>query len=109
MTDLIYGNTGENKEKLIYDCYAVSNHFGNMGFGHYTAFCRSASDDKWYEFDDGRVSPVTRDPQKTVVSSAAYNLFFRRRDWHERNRKEGCDWDKIAVKPDMDFLEKSGN
>ena len=28
-----------NGEKLIYDLYAVSNHYGNMGFGHYTAYC----------------------------------------------------------------------
>lgn len=40
---------------MIYDCYAVSNHFGNMGFGHYTAFAKSSRDDKWYEFDDSRV------------------------------------------------------
>ena len=25
---------------LIYDCFAVSNHFGNVGFGHYTAFAK---------------------------------------------------------------------
>ena len=25
-------------EKLIYDLYAVSNHFGSLGFGHYTAY-----------------------------------------------------------------------
>ena len=25
----------------LYDCYAVSNHFGALGGGHYTAFARS--------------------------------------------------------------------
>lgn len=61
MTNLVQGKLsreGANapQDKLIYDCYAVSNHYGNMGFGHYTAYCRSPIDDKWYEFDDSRVS-----------------------------------------------------
>lgn len=45
-----------NKENMIYDCYAVSNHFGGMGGGHYTAFAKNG--DKWYEFDDSRVSKI---------------------------------------------------
>ena len=32
----------QKNENLIYDCYAVSNHYGSMGFGHYTAFCKNA-------------------------------------------------------------------
>ena len=95
---------GGPKEKLIYDCYAVSNHFGNMGFGHYTAYARSAVDDFWYEFDDSRVSKISRDPGKNVVTAAAYNLFYRRRDWHAKNREQGCNWSEVSVKPDMDFL-----
>ena len=103
LTDLVKGefgrdNKSENGERLIYDCYAVSNHFGNMGFGHYTAFCRNPQDDKWYEFDDSRCSQV-RDA-RSVVSSAAYNLFFRRRDWHAKNMEKDLDYKALAVKPD---------
>lgn len=28
----------KNSGNLIYDCYGISNHFGSVGFGHYTAF-----------------------------------------------------------------------
>ena len=49
---------GPSGESMIYDCYAVSNHYGNMGFGHYTAYARNPRTDKWYEFDDSRVTPV---------------------------------------------------
>ena len=28
----------EIENKLIYDLFAVSNHFGNLGFGHYNAY-----------------------------------------------------------------------
>ena len=38
MRKYIIGTDADSDESLIYDCYAVSNHFGNMGFGHYTAY-----------------------------------------------------------------------
>ncbi|GAX80199.1 hypothetical protein CEUSTIGMA_g7637.t1 [Chlamydomonas eustigma] len=60
----------------IYDCYAVSNHYGGMGGGHYTAYCKLPSEDKWYSFDDSHVSEVE---ESQVTGSAAYVLFYRRR------------------------------
>jgi len=89
--------------EMIYDCYAVSNHFGNMGFGHYTAYAKNPIDKIWYEFDDSRVSKVNPD---NVVSDAAYNLFFRKRDWHEKNMKEGIDFSKLSITPDMEWVNK---
>lgn len=75
---------GGEGEKLIYDCYAISNHFGNMGFGHYTAFAQNPLNKKWYEYDDSNVREISKtNLERTVVTNAAYNLFFRRRDWHE--------------------------
>jgi len=46
-------------KRLIYDLYAVSNHYGNMGFGHYRAYAQSPIADKWFEFDDSRVSSIS--------------------------------------------------
>ncbi|GMP91746.1 hypothetical protein CsSME_00042298 [Camellia sinensis var. sinensis] len=57
-----------------YMLYAVSNHYGSMGGGHYTAFVHHGGD-RWYDFDDSRVSPINEDRIKT---SAAYVLFYRR-------------------------------
>lgn len=35
-------NNGEiNKKQVIYDLYAISNHFGGIGGGHYTAFAKN--------------------------------------------------------------------
>ncbi len=42
----------------LYDCYAVSNHYGGLGGGHYTAFGRMPDDGRWYCFDDSRVEEV---------------------------------------------------
>ncbi|EST09018.1 Peptidase C19, ubiquitin-specific peptidase, DUSP domain protein [Kalmanozyma brasiliensis GHG001] len=64
-------------DRPIYDLYAVDNHFGGLGGGHYTAFAKSPSDGKWYEFDDSSVRPVAN--PETVKSSSAYLLFYRRR------------------------------
>ncbi|KAK9826555.1 hypothetical protein WJX74_002546 [Apatococcus lobatus] len=60
----------------VYDLFAVSNHFGGLGGGHYTAFCRDAGSDDWFNFDDSHVSPVPTGD--SVVSPAAYMLFYRR-------------------------------
>ncbi|KAM7528247.1 hypothetical protein LguiB_031657 [Lonicera macranthoides] len=57
-----------------YMLYAISNHYGSMGGGHYTAFVHHGGD-RWYDFDDSHVSPISEDKIKT---SAAYVLFYRR-------------------------------
>lgn len=64
-----------------YDLFGVVNHYGRMGFGHYTAYCREWNEfgevNGWSLFDD---STVTRGVAgNSVVSSAAYVLFYRRR------------------------------
>ncbi|KAG8374513.1 hypothetical protein BUALT_Bualt10G0002800 [Buddleja alternifolia] len=59
----------------VYELYAISNHYGGLGGGHYSAYCKLIDDNKWYHFDDAHVSPVGESEVKT---SAAYVLFYRR-------------------------------
>ena len=59
-----------------YDLIAVSNHFGGMGGGHYTAYAKNGVDQRWYNFDDSSVSSADED---SVCSKAAYVLFYQRR------------------------------
>uniref|UniRef100_A0A674MNI1 Ubiquitin carboxyl-terminal hydrolase n=1 Tax=Takifugu rubripes TaxID=31033 RepID=A0A674MNI1_TAKRU len=61
----------------IYDLIAVSNHYGGMGGGHYTAYGKNKADGKWYYFDDSSVSSASEDQ---IVTKAAYVLFYQRRD-----------------------------
>ena len=35
------------KAPPVYDLYAVSQHSGGMGGGHYTAVCKNSIDKKW--------------------------------------------------------------
>ncbi|XP_061571266.1 ubiquitin carboxyl-terminal hydrolase 15-like isoform X2 [Cololabis saira] len=60
-----------------YDLIAVSNHYGGMGGGHYTAYAKNKDDGKWYNYDDSSVSPVSEDQ---IVSKAGYVLFYQRQD-----------------------------
>ncbi|XP_035469918.2 ubiquitin carboxyl-terminal hydrolase 15-like isoform X2 [Scophthalmus maximus] len=60
-----------------YDLIAVSNHYGGMGGGHYTAYANNKDDGKWYNFDDSSASPANEDQ---IVSKAGYVLFYQRQD-----------------------------
>eukprot|EP01006_Ploeotia_vitrea_P031549 TRINITY_DN63883_c0_g2_i1.p1 TRINITY_DN63883_c0_g2~~TRINITY_DN63883_c0_g2_i1.p1 ORF type:complete len:1062 (+),score=158.24 TRINITY_DN63883_c0_g2_i1:103-3186(+) len=68
----------DRESETIYDLFAVSNHYGGMCGGHYTAYAKAA-DGNWYDFDDSRYTEVYGDPVTTVVTPAAYSLFYVRR------------------------------
>lgn len=62
---------------MIYDLYAVTNHFGSLEGGHYTSYCRDAHRQQWYHFDDTKITAVD---EQSVRSKNAYILFYIRRD-----------------------------
>ncbi|CAG8593490.1 13198_t:CDS:2 [Gigaspora margarita] len=57
---------------FVYDLYAVSNHYGGLNGGHYTACVRK---NEWHTFDDSRVSKCD---EQSVMTRAAYSLFYVR-------------------------------
>lgn len=70
------------KARGVYDLFAVCNHYGRMGFGHYSAFARDWALDgslaeAWTFYDDNDVRAC--DDAAEVKTSAAYILFYRRR------------------------------
>ena len=69
--------TGSDREYSKYDLFAVSEHYGDTGGGHYTAMCKNY-DGNWYKYDD---SSVSRASPSNALSSAAYVLFYRRKNW----------------------------
>ncbi|XP_039249934.2 ubiquitin carboxyl-terminal hydrolase 15-like isoform X1 [Styela clava] len=83
-----------HEQKKRYNLIGVSNHYGGMGGGHYTAYCRNYKDGKWYYFDD---SSVTESSEDKVKTKAAYMLMYQRQDIEEWVNKEGDD--------DFNFLE----
>ncbi|KAM3133391.1 hypothetical protein pb186bvf_014552 [Paramecium bursaria] len=67
-----------NKKPILYDLFAISNHFGGLGGGHYTAYAKNHIQNKWYNFDDSHASEVRSEDQ--IVSKAAYVLFYKLRE-----------------------------
>lgn len=72
-------------DDAVYDLFAVCNHYGRMGFGHYTAAARDWKEEglsaDWYSYDDDDVSgPCSAEEIEAEVHSRnAYILFYRRR------------------------------
>ena len=69
--------SGPDKEHSKYDLFAVSQHYGGTGGGHYTAVCKNI-DGHWYDYNDSSCSSTS---SGSVVSSSAYVLFYRRQTW----------------------------
>jgi ubiquitin C-terminal hydrolase len=67
--------TSRGDRQPMYELYAVINHYGGLGGGHYSAYAKLVEEDNWYHFDDSHVSSVNEDAIRT---SAAYVLFYRR-------------------------------
>ena len=65
------------KESYIYDLFAVSNHNGGIGGGHYIAMAKNFQDKCWYKYDDSNVCKIT---EKEIISNDAYVLFYRKRN-----------------------------
>ncbi|XP_020960285.1 ubiquitin carboxyl-terminal hydrolase 5 isoform X1 [Arachis ipaensis] len=70
-----------NSRRQLYELYALTNHYGSMGSGHYTAHIKVfpnvqlLDENRWYNFDDSHISPISEDD---VNTAAAYVLFYRR-------------------------------
>jgi len=104
ISDLILSNRNEDgtrKKDIVYELYAISNHYGNMGFGHYTAYCKNALDNDWYDFDDSHVSQVSN--SEKVITEAGYNLFYRRKDFNwdgtldYESIRQTCDFEDFKI------------
>jgi hypothetical protein len=104
ISDIVLSNKNEDgslKGTVEYELYAVSNHYGNMGFGHYTAYGKNPKEDAWYDFDDSNVTEVK--DLNSVVSEAAYNLFYKRKDFSFTEEvdysqlKQTCDFEEFKL------------
>jgi ubiquitin carboxyl-terminal hydrolase 4/11/15 len=75
----------QNAADQTYRLYAVSNHMGGLGGGHYTANAIVQDPDgdpdqegQWYSFNDSSASPAHHGAWH---SSSAYILFYEKIDW----------------------------
>lgn len=69
---------------LRYDCIAVSVHAGEVGGGHYTAYCKNHTTQDWYEFDDRSTCKI-EDPETTISAhQGAYVLIYQLKELSSR-------------------------
>ncbi|KAG0938159.1 hypothetical protein G6F32_009539 [Rhizopus arrhizus] len=60
-------SSAQDRTLSTYDLYAVSNHYGSLSGGHYTAYVKDGHRNIWHYFDDSKFS--TCDESKVVVKS----------------------------------------
>uniref|UniRef100_A0A0N4ZUB0 ubiquitinyl hydrolase 1 n=1 Tax=Parastrongyloides trichosuri TaxID=131310 RepID=A0A0N4ZUB0_PARTI len=59
----------------LYECYAIVNHYGAIGGGHYTAYAKVKN--KWYLFDDSSYCAVNIED---VDVKNAYMIFYKKQE-----------------------------
>lgn len=69
----------DEPEPVIYDLYGVSNHYGSLNGGHYTASVKNCVNGSWYNMNDSSCGSSSGS-QRDIVTPAAYLLFYRKRD-----------------------------
>ena len=60
------GKEVERRKVRRHDLFAVDEHLGGLGGGHYRAYAKDYARDSWYHFDDSYVTPAT--PNEAIVS-----------------------------------------
>ncbi len=63
---------GYDKYNAHYEAFAIINHIGYLGYGHYYAYCKN--EDSWFKFDDSDVTEL-----EEIDMSNAYVILYRRR------------------------------
>ncbi|CDW79869.1 ubiquitin carboxyl-terminal hydrolase family [Stylonychia lemnae] len=81
MSEYVISQKQKQSSNLVYDLFAVSNHYGQLLGGHYTAYAKNH--DTWFRFNDDQIEEIEDESQ--IVTNAAYNLFYQRRDLNFRN------------------------
>ena len=97
MSEFILENDGQ---KYVYDLFGISNHYGGMGGGHYTAFAKNWKENQWYHFDDSSCSKTSA---SRIVTDAAYNLFYRRRGLVDLNN---INYDRLKQSATLEQLQE---
>lgn len=75
LSEYVVGPKG--KSPPLYDLFAVSEHSGGLGGGHYTAVAKNPENRKWFSFNDSFTSQTSAE---RAITPRAYVLFYVRRD-----------------------------
>ena len=64
----------KNNNNVLYDLYAIIEHYGDLDMGHYMAKCKNNKE--WIEFNDSSVEIID---SNNIVNNNAYVLFYKKK------------------------------
>jgi ubiquitin C-terminal hydrolase len=70
-------NSGDNE--VVFELYAVIEHYGSLFGGHYTCAARNFLTGQWYRYDDSIVREIEVDSVLENSKASAYVLFYERK------------------------------
>ena len=82
----------------IYDIRCIMYHNGDLGYGHYYSICYNTIHNKWFMYNDDKVSEVK---ESEISTKDAYVLFYRR-----RGLENMVDLEKIYLQGFKDYSNK---
>lgn len=62
----------DQEEPMLYDLFAVDEHMGGLGGGHYRAYAKHHETGQWHHFDDSYVIQVNA--SEAVVSASTNDI-----------------------------------
>nr|XP_024655425.1 ubiquitin carboxyl-terminal hydrolase 17-like protein C [Maylandia zebra] len=101
-------------ESQKYELYAFLDHFGDLRGGHYSATIKIQEDhrDRWYQFDDTRVTELGFQPfqlDNTEKSQTTYLLFYsKKKDGKNKRKREDGRETNTADNPKTARLQEAG-
>ncbi|KAF8318779.1 UCH-domain-containing protein [Clavulina sp. PMI_390] len=90
-------------EPVVYDLFAVDEHLGGLGGGHYRAYALNTEDNQWYHFDDSHVSKARAEDS---VNPNAYLLFYRRRTTKPIGGKTHDKLEAVSANPNPEPIDE---
>ena len=72
-----------SKKDSLYNLCAISQHYGSLSSGHYTALCKN--EEEWYTFDDEKITKISI--ENHIESKSAYILIFRKKSLSKSKNK----------------------
>lgn len=72
--DLSSHVSSPQREKPMYDLFAVANHQGSINQGHYFAYCWNHASKNWYYYNDQEIKLIKN--LSKIISPDAYILFY---------------------------------
>ena len=85
----------------IYDLRCIMYHTGDLAYGHYYAICYNTIHNKWFLYNDDRVTEIK---ESDISTKDAYVLFYRR-----RGLEQMIDLEKIYLQEFKDYSSKIEN